>query len=76
MKTTLNLDARLWARLKAAAATQGRTMSELVELAIRRLLQERRGAAHELPPLPTFDGGGTSVDLANRDELYRVLEGR
>jgi hypothetical protein len=76
MKTTLNLDARLWARLKAAAATQGRTMSELVELAIRRLLQERRGTVRELPPLPTFDGGGASVDLANRDELYRVLEGR
>ena len=23
-----------------------------------------------------FDGGGTTVDVANRDELYRTMEGR
>jgi hypothetical protein len=30
----------------------------------------------EQPPLPEWDGGGTSVDIANREELYRLLEGR
>lgn len=76
MKTTLNLDERLWTRLKAAAARQKTTMSSLVELAIRRLLHATTARPAKLPPLPSFDGGGTTVDVANRDELYRTMEGR
>jgi len=76
MKTTLNLDERLWTRLKAAAAKQKTTMSSLVELAIRRLLQAATARSAKLPSLPRFDGGGTTVDVANRDELYRTMEGR
>jgi hypothetical protein len=75
MKTTLNLNPQLWSRLKAAAARQGTTMSELVEAALRAFLQQRSKAT-ELPPLPTFDSGGTSVDVADRDELYRRMEAR
>ena len=29
-----------------------------------------------LPPLPTFRGGGALVDVADRDALYEVMEGR
>lgn len=28
----------------------------------------------ELPPLPTFHGGGFLVDIADRDALYRAME--
>lgn len=28
-----------------------------------------------LPPLPTFDSGGSRVDVANRDALYEAMEG-
>lgn len=76
MKTTLSLDEKLMARLKAAAARQGKTMSELVETAIRRLLQEKPVAQERLPELPTFDGGGILVDIADRDDLYRAMDGR
>jgi hypothetical protein len=75
VKTTLNLNPRLWARLKAAAAREGKTMSELVEAAIRGFLQQKRENV-DLPPLPTFNGGGALVDVADRDELYRRMEGR
>lgn len=75
MKTTLNLDNRLWTRLKATAARRGTTMSALVEAAIRRYLQAPT-EVREPPPLPEWDGGGASVDIANREELYRLLEGR
>ncbi len=35
------------------------------------------GAAPAPPaPLPSFDGGGTFVDIADRDALYRAMEGR
>ena len=75
MKTTLNIDDTVMTELKREAARQGRTMSEMVETALRLLLRSRtkRGA---LPPLPTFHGGGELVDIADRDALYQAMEGR
>jgi hypothetical protein len=72
MKTTLQIDDRVFVKLKRYAAAQGRTMSDVVETALRRLLESRpeRGP---LPPLPSFDGGGTLVDVADREALYRVM---
>lgn len=75
MKTTLNIDDSVMARLKRESARSGRTMSELVEIALRNLLRTRP-ARDQLPPLPSFDGGGTMVDIADRDALYRAMEGR
>jgi hypothetical protein len=75
MKTTLVIDDTVMARLKRESARTGRTMSELVETALRRMLQQRPDAA-ELPPLPSFKGGGPLVDIADREALYRAMEGR
>lgn len=75
MKTTLNIDDRVFALLKREAARQERTMSELVETALRLLLRAPRRHA-ELPPLPSFESGGAVVDIADRDALYRAMEGR
>jgi hypothetical protein len=75
MKTTLNIDDTVMARLRRESARTGRTMSELVETALRRLLQSRRDAAAP-PPLPTFDSGGALVDVADREALYAAMEGR
>jgi hypothetical protein len=72
MKTTLNIDDHVMQLLRQEAERSGRTMSELVETALRRLLQ-RRTAGPELAPLPTFDSGGALVDIADRDALYRVM---
>jgi hypothetical protein len=75
MKTTLNIDATVMARLKQEAARQGRTMSELVETALRLLFRAQR-RREDLPPLPTFHSSGTLVDIADRDALYHAMEGR
>jgi antitoxin component of RelBE/YafQ-DinJ toxin-antitoxin module len=75
MKTTLNIDDTVMDRLRRESARTGRTMSELVEMALRQLLQ-RRTAPPELPALPTFDSGGALVDVADRDALHRVMEER
>lgn len=75
MKTTLQIDDRLAARLKREAARQGRTMSELVEAALRLLFRTPR-APSELPELPSFDCGGATVDVADRTALYETMEGR
>jgi len=75
MKTTLNIDDTVMTRLRREAARTGRTMSELVETALRRLLESRPEPA-ELSPLPTFDSGGALVDIADREALYNAMEGR
>lgn len=75
MKTTLNIDDQVMARLKQEAARQGRTMSELVETALRMLLRSRT-QKEELPPLPSFRSGGALVDIADREALYQGMEGR
>jgi len=74
MKTTLNIDDTVMAELKREAARQGRTMSEMVETALRLLLRSQR-KREPLPPLPTFHGE-LLVDIADRDALYEVMEGR
>lgn len=75
MKTTLNVDDTVMARLRREAARSGRTMSELVETALRGLL-DARTAATTLEPLPAFRSGGALVDIADRDALYQAMEGR
>ncbi len=75
MKTTLNIDETVMNQLKREAAREGRTMSELVETALRLLFQSRKSKG-ELPPLPTFKSGGALVDVADRDALYQAMEGR
>lgn len=75
MKTTLNIDDTVMRRLKREAARRRTTMSELVEVALRRLLDEK-AVRGELSDLPSFDGGGARVDVSDRDALYDAMEGR
>ena len=73
MKSTLNIDERVMREVKAEAARRGTTMSELVEAALRRML-EPEPYEPELPPLPTFHGGRELVDVSDREALYRVFD--
>ena len=78
MKTTLNIDETVMQRLRVEAARRGTTMSALVEAGLRRVLSEPgagEGSAEDLPPLPVWHSGGARVDIANRDELYRLMDG-
>ncbi len=77
LKTTLQIDDTVMARLRREAVKQGRTMSELVEAALRLLFHERKPPGKKkLPPLPRFRGGKPLVDIADRNALYDVMEGR
>jgi len=73
MKTTLTISDVVMKALKREAAATGRTMSELVEAALRNLLKKRH-AEEDIGELPSFDGGKARVDVANRDVLYEVME--
>jgi hypothetical protein len=73
MKTTLNISEVTFGQLKEEAARQGRTMSELVEAALRMLLAKPQSSP-ALPPLPKFRSRGARVNVANREALYDVME--
>lgn len=75
MKTTLNIDNTVMAQLKRESARRGRTMSELVETALRTLFRSSRKRGKP-PRLPMFQSGGALVDVADRDALYQAMEGR
>jgi len=75
MKTTLNIDDTVMVQLKREAARQGRTMSELVETALRQLFRTQR-TRKRIRRLPTFNSGGELVDIADRNALYDAMEGR
>ncbi len=51
-------------------------MSELVEIALRKLLSDAKRKVEALPELPSFDGGGARVDISDREALYDAMEGR
>lgn len=75
MKTTLNIDSTVMQRLRQEAARQGRTMSDIVESALRLFFKSTR-ERRPLPDLPSFDSGGSLVDIADREALYGAMEGR
>ncbi len=78
MRTTLNLDDGVLRDAKEAAARNGRTLTALVEDALRESLARAR-ALRQAPPveLPTFRGEGglmPGVDLDDNAGLRAVLD--
>ena len=74
MKTTLNISDVMMREIKREAARQRKTISEVVDAALRSVV-EPKPEERELPPLPKFSSGGLRVNVANRDALYNVMEG-
>jgi hypothetical protein len=75
MKVIVDIDETVALHLKREAARLGRTTSEVAETAIKLLLA-LQPVPSDLPPIPVFDGGGTMVDVADRDALYEAMEWR
>ncbi len=74
MKTTLTISDVTMLEVKREAARRRQTMSELVEAALRAIVESEPRKV-DLPPLPEFGGGELRVNVANRDALYNVMEG-
>jgi len=75
MKTTLVIDDTVIARLRLEAAKRGTTISALVEAALRGFLEEKPQKRHARRR-PKWHSGGALVDIADRDALYKAMEGR
>jgi hypothetical protein len=75
MRTTLVIDDALFRELKKRAAEENRTLSQVTEEALRRGLARRPTSR---PPvrvkLRSFAMGKPRVDLADRDQLFEILD--
>jgi hypothetical protein len=79
MRTTIRLDDSLLREAKKAAAESGRTLTDLIEEALRVTLSPRRGGgSRKRMRLPTFRGRGPlpGVDLDDSAALLDRMEGR
>jgi hypothetical protein len=77
MRTTIKLDDELLREAKAAAAASGRTLTALVEAALRESLARRRASPHRPRlSLPTFKGDGVrpGVDLHHSAALLEIMD--
>jgi hypothetical protein len=77
VRTTVTLDDDLYRRAKAKAARTGRTVSGLIEDAVRESLRPRRRSGGNVPPLPTYGRKGVlpGVDLADNGALRDLMDG-
>jgi hypothetical protein len=78
MRTTVRLDDALLRRAKAAAAASGKSLTKLIEDAVRAALTPRQSAARVREvALPTYKGRGLQpgVDLDDSAALLDLMEG-
>jgi hypothetical protein len=76
MRTTINLDDALLAEAKQVAARTGRTLTAVVEDALRQSLHRRHQTTRQAIDLPVFGEGGTQpgVDLDDSAALLDLME--
>ncbi len=78
MRTTLNLDDDLMRAVKQLAARSGRTLTSVVESALRELLHREKEPArpYRFEWVVVEGGAQAGVDLTDRDALIDRMEGR
>jgi hypothetical protein len=77
MRTTIRIDDRMLAEVKKVAAETGRTITAVIEDALRELLaRRRRKPRRPKVDLPTFRGKGVQpgVDLDDSAALLDLME--
>lgn len=78
MRTTLNLDDQLMRTLKQRAAETGRTMTEMIEEALREMLARPVEPAEprEFSWVTVRGKVRPGIDIADRDSLLGAMEDR
>lgn len=76
MRTTLDLDDTVMRAAKRRAAATGRTLTNLVETALRDLLRRESESPGSQELVWTIVSGGSQrgVDINDRDALFRRME--
>jgi len=78
MRTTLDLDDSVLRQAKKLAAEEGKTLTRIVEEALRERVSPRKnlGKGFKLRLLTKKGRLIPGIDLADRDALYERMEGR
>jgi len=77
MRTTIRLDEQLLRRAKEYAARNGRTLTSVIEDALRELLSRgKKSRVREVTRLPTYAGKGLlpGVDLDDTAALTELMD--
>lgn len=76
MRTTIRLDDHLLAQAKQLAAKTDRTLTAVIEDALREVLARRNQTRKKAVKLPTYGGSGTrpGVDISNSAALLDIME--
>ena len=78
MEVTFDISDEIVERLRLESDRCGKTMSDLVESALQTSYPESAAKAGSpdptRKPLPTWNSGGSLVDINNKEELYRILD--
>jgi hypothetical protein len=74
-RTTINLDEAVYLRVRALARRQGKSMARTIEALLREALAPGEGEVLT-PPVHHGNGPRPGVDIADRDRLYDLMEGR
>lgn len=73
-RTTLALDERLLAQIKAKARREGRKLQDCTNEILRLGLEAEALPRRRSKSLPTFDLGKTTVDISDREALYDLMD--
>jgi len=76
MRTTIRVDDELLREAKQLAARTGRTLTAVIEDALRETFSRQHGQAASTVELPTFRGGGLQpgVDLDDSAALLELMD--
>ncbi len=76
MRTTIHIDDHLFAELKGIAADTGKTLTAVIQDALRESLSRRRATDRPAINLPLFHGTGVmpGVDLSDSASLLALIE--
>ena len=76
MRTTIRIDDHLFAELKKVAADTGKTLTAVIQDALRESLSRRQVTEQPAIDLPLFHGTGVmpGVDLSNSASLLDFIE--
>ncbi len=77
MRTTIHIDDHLFTELKGIAVDTGKTLTAVIQDALRESLSRRRTTKRPAVELPLFHGTGVmpGVDLSDSASLLDLIEG-
>ena len=76
MRTTIHIDDHLFVELKKAAADTGKTLTAIIQDALRESLHRRQATVRPTVELPVFHGTGVmpGVDLNDSAALLDLMK--